>query len=128
LKFTVRLGKFAYSQGDRLSLSKGIKMKFFVPGAKDPQKAEEIYKGIKEFNSSKVRISSRRIFAIHYVRNNKPEYVEVGKLLPTTEDIVLAILETDYVYYVCTLSRGGGSGEPVSVARPDISKVINFES
>lgn len=103
-------------------------MKFFVPGAKDPQKAEEIYKGIKEFNSSKVKISSRRIFAIRYVRNNKTEYAEVGKPLPTTEDIVLAILETEYVYYVCTISCGGGSGDPVMVGRPDISKIINFES
>ena len=68
------------------------------------------------------------MFAIHYVRNNKTEYVEVGKLLPATEDIVLAILETEYVYYVCTLGRGGGSGEPVSIARPDIRKIIDFES
>lgn len=103
-------------------------MKFFIPGAKDHQKAEEIYKGIKEFNSSKVKISSRRIFAIHYVRNHKTEYAEVGKPLPASEDIVLAILETDYSYYVCTLSCGGGSGDPVTVGRPDISKVIDFES
>ncbi len=102
-------------------------MKFFFPGAKDPQKAEELYRGIREFNSGIVKISPRRICAIHYVRNKKSEYVEVGKLLPAIEDIVLAILETQYVYYVCTLNRGGGSGEPVSIARPDVRKVIDFE-
>jgi len=107
---------------------KGNKMKFFVPGAKDAQQAEEIYKGIKEFNSGRVKISSRRIFAIQYIYNNKIEHAEVGKVQPRTDDIVLTIFETEYVYYVCTFNHGGGSGDPVIISRPDVSKINDFES
>ena len=103
-------------------------MKFFVPGTKDDAHAERFYGSIKKYNSSTVKINSRRIFAIDYFHNDNAFHNEVGMPDPIIDDLVLAILETDSMYYVCTINRGVIRGEPILVDPNEIVSVIDFES
>ena len=103
-------------------------MKFFVPGTKDDEHAERFYETIKKSNSGNVIIFPRRIFAIDYFHNDKAFHNEVGKPDPVTDDMVLAILESDSVYYVCTINRGVVRGEPIMVSPDEISSVTDFEA
>ncbi len=101
-------------------------MKFFVPGAKDDEHSERLYGAIIKYNSDVTIIHPRRICAIDYMHNGVTFHNEVGKPDPIIDDIVLAILETDDSFYVCTINRGVVRGEPIMVARGEALSVIDF--
>ncbi len=101
-------------------------MKFFIPGTKDDDHAERLYANIKKHNSDNVEITSRRIFAIDYIHNDSTFHNEVGKPDPIIDDIVLAILETESVYFVCTINRGVVRGEPIIVDSENILCITDF--
>jgi hypothetical protein len=90
-------------------------VKFFVPAAESPEQAEIVYSRIADFNNAP--IPNRRIYALAWRHNGMNISCEVGGPLPsyyrTGDEPVLAILDCDTLYKVCTPSRGGVRGEAV---------------
>ena len=103
-------------------------MKFFVPAATDDKNAELIYDGIRQFNGASRPITNRRIFSIHWLHEGKLYYAEVGQPEAKTHDLVLAILETDQIYYVCTVNRGGLRGDPILAGSREVTRIVDFDS
>ena len=102
-------------------------MKFFVPASTDDKNAEVIYDSIKQFNSPSRKTTDRRILSIVWNHEGKTYRAEVGQSEPRTHDLVLAILETDQLYYVCTVNRGGVRGEPIYVGVDEVASIVDFD-
>ena len=104
-------------------------MKFFVPRARTPERAEEIYAAIKMFAAQTLgwKISGRRIYSIEYFHNGKDGLAEVGAITNVNGEEVMAILESN-AFLVCTLNRGVRRGEPILVGIDEVSEVEEFDS
>lgn len=105
---------------------------FFIPGIKDPKQAEEVYTGIKavaEENAGQ-RVLNRRIFRLEHIHKGKAGTIRVGEPFPDDEhpEKVIAILETERLYLVCTMTRGVRSGLPVLVGKNEVTSVELFQS
>lgn len=103
-------------------------MKFFVPTAKDNQQSEELYLAIVKFNSTIRPISNRRIYSIEYSHNGKSCVSEVGKHHPLNGEMIFSILESQDVYFICTLTRGFQKGDPILVGVNDLARIVDFDS
>lgn len=104
-------------------------MKFFIPASKSIDQAEEVYNSIIKFCESQFtwKVINRRIFKINFKHDGKYYEAEVGKIEKRTNDIIIAILETDTVYYVCTRYRGVIRGEPILVGKNEITYIEDFD-
>ncbi|MBA7709687.1 hypothetical protein ES703_118609 [subsurface metagenome] len=105
-------------------------MKFFIPDMQDkPDKAEELYKAIKDFAKTSVgwNITNRRIFRISYQHDGRPHEAEVGKINDVNNEPVIAILESN-AYLVCTPNRGVLRDMPILVGTHDAGLVEDFET
>ncbi|MBW4643999.1 MAG: hypothetical protein KME23_13600 [Goleter apudmare HA4340-LM2] len=104
-------------------------MKFFVPAAKDDDKAEQVYSALA--NSVKAPITEQRIWQLQWRHNDIDIEAEVGKPLPssfqTGKELVLAIFDCEKLYKICTLSRGGVKGEPIMVEQ-NINPAVTYFS
>jgi hypothetical protein len=103
-------------------------MKFFVPGTKDDAHGERLYESIRQYNARIEGMNSRRIFAIDYLHNGTSFHNEVGRPDPKIDDVVLAILETDCYYCVCTINRGVVRGEPILVDPNEVVSITEFDT
>lgn len=105
-------------------------MKFFVPATENEAQAQRVYRSIAEFNSAPV--NSKRIASLRWQHNGQVMSCDVGGPLPpyfkTGEEPVLAILDCDAVYKICTPSRGGVRGEAVLAGKAAAELVSYFES
>ena len=103
-------------------------MKFFVPFSKNKQQAFEVYDGIVKFNKEQLgrEIINRKIYSIYYKHDNKYFTAKVGDQEPRTGEIVVAILESDILFYICTPNRGVVRGEPILVGKVEIISVSEF--
>ena len=94
-------------------------MKFFVPAAKDHTEAEQVYEAIEKFNNAPRQL--RRIAALAWQHNGQKYSCEVGAEAPTYygtgSEPVVAILDCDQVFKVCTTSRGVVRGESILVGK-----------
>lgn len=104
-------------------------MKFQIPFAKDPAIAEEVYSSIKLFIHGKLKRqpTDRRIALIRYEYNKKEILAKVGKLHPAVNEPIIAILEFDDLFCICTLWHGTTKGEPILVEKGKVSSVEDFE-
>ena len=97
-------------------------MKFFVPCKDNNETDEEAYARLREsvyLNWKNWKITSERIFGLHYVHNGKRYYIEVGKPDPeAVREVVTAIFSTttgaDNMFLICTRRRGGGTRESMA--------------
>lgn len=106
-------------------------MEFFIPGLEDkPEKAEELLKSIRDFAKTTVGwgVSNRRIFRISYYHDGKHYEDEVGKKDDVNRELVIAILEANPVYLVCTPNRGVLRGMPILVGFHDTISIEDFDT
>ena len=103
-------------------------MKFFIPDAKTPDMAEQIYNAIKSFAKDTLgwNVSDRRIYRIEYYHDGKYRKAEVGKVTDSNNETVIAILESN-AYLVCTPNRGVLRGMPLLVGANEARWVEDFE-
>lgn len=94
-------------------------MKFFVPAAKDNEQAEQVFEAIEKFNYAPRQ--ERRICALAWTHGGKNYSCEVGGEAPgyygTGGEPVVAILDCDRLYKVCTTNRGVVRGEAIMVGK-----------
>jgi len=106
-------------------------MKFFIPGAKDAAQGEEVYEGIRKFNSEEqgARLSPRRIYRVRGIHNSKPFTATVGEPFERPPETVIAILldELRTLYFICTYNRGVAQGMPYLSGSNEITEVEDFE-
>ena len=106
-------------------------MKFFVPGAENALKAEELYEAICKFNAEQMdaKISPRRIYELEGVHNGKPFTAKVGEAFEELQERVIAILldTKRNLYFICTANRGVLRGEPYLSGAHEIQSSEDFE-
>lgn len=104
--------------------------KFFIPASKDENNAEIIYDAIKKFNATSTAcgIRENRIFSIHYAHNGISYYAEVGQIEKRTKEIIVAILESERCYFVCTPNRGVLRGAPILVGKNEAGLINKFDN
>jgi hypothetical protein len=103
-------------------------MKFFVPGAESPGRAEEIWNDTKahvEDGFGKVR--DRRVFRLDYRHEAQDLVAEVGERHPEGDRTVLAIFCSRNTNYVCTADRGPDFEQPTLIGRYETYEVEYFE-
>jgi len=107
-------------------------MKFFVPAAKDAAQAEEVYEGIRKFNSEQMgaTLSPRRIYHVAGVHDGKPFTATVGEQFERLREVVIAILldTSRDLYFICTPSRGVLRGESYLSGTYEIRGAEDFEA
>lgn len=106
-------------------------MKFFIPAAKDAAQAEEVYEGVRKFNSEQMgaTLSPRRIYRLAGVHDGKPFTATVGEMFERLREVVVAILldtKRD-LYFICTANRGVIRGEPYLSGAHEIRDSEDFE-
>jgi hypothetical protein len=107
-------------------------MKFFIPDIHEEAQEKNIYKAIRLFviETMGSKFSDRKIFRLRYNHNGKQECEEVGKLSPSTGEMVKAILyaPSRKLYNVCTNNRGVIRGIPILVGENEVIEYIDFEN
>jgi hypothetical protein len=107
-------------------------MKFFVPGAKDPSQAEDIYEGIRKFNSEQMEaiLSPRRIYRVSGVHDGKAFTATVGEPFERLREVAVAILldTSRNLFFICTRNRGAVRGEPYLSGSNEIRDSEDFEA
>jgi len=106
-------------------------MKFFVPLAKDPESALEVY-SIAKSNLETQRnttISDRKIYSLTYTYKSKQYSAVVGEQDPIEGEVVVAIFfePSRNLYHICTPHRGLIEGLPKLVGASDLQKFVDFE-
>jgi len=106
-------------------------MKFFVPAAKNAAQADEVYEGIRKFNSEQMgaTLSHRRIYRLAGVHDGKPFTPTVGEQFERLQEAVVAILldTKRNLYLICTANRGVIRGEPYLSGAHEIRDAEDFE-
>jgi hypothetical protein len=103
-------------------------MKFFVPGAESPGRAEEIWNETRawlEDDFGKVR--EGRVFRLDYRHHAKDQVAEVGETDPEHGRTILAIFCSRDVNYVCTVAPGLDPEQPSLIRRHETYEVEYFE-
>jgi hypothetical protein len=103
-------------------------MKFFIPLYKNPEETEKFYQAIKQsaLSTTGYPLTERRIFKLEFQHNGIKFEDEVGEITDTNHEYVIAILESEAWYLVCTPSRGALVGTPMYVGKHDTSHVEDF--
>lgn len=102
-------------------------MKFFIPAAKDDANAEVVYNSIIKFVAASENVSNDRIYSISYKHNGVCFSATTGEEEPRTKEIVVAIIKTEQLYFVCTPNHDVLQGSPIFVGKNEIRKVIKFD-
>ena len=107
--------------------------RFFLPGARSAEEAEEVLAGIKKWASETLgaaasEIGDARIFRLDYRHDSSFYVAEVGQDEPRTRELVVAILDGGpNLYLVCTPNRGVLRGMPILVGRHAARSVTLFD-
>lgn len=105
---------------------------FFVPAARDPAHAEEVYASIVAFVEAQgFPVSPERLYALSYTHNGRNLVDRVGEVNAHTGEVVVAIFrpaDQARPYYVCTANRGVLRGEPVLVDGSWQTTAIGFSA
>jgi hypothetical protein len=104
-------------------------MNFFLPAAQDAAQAERVYEGIRKSVQSQIPypLTDRRIYSIRHRHDGKLYEATVGEVFGRVGEIVIAIIESTHLYYVCTENRGVARGEPYLVGRNEVISIEDFE-
>ena len=103
-------------------------MKFFIPQVKDPEQTEIVYAAIKKFVGEVTgrEIFDRRIYSIEHMHEGKLLRLEVGEFDDQFREMVIAILQSEDYFFVCTPLRGVTRNPPVFVDAGDVHIVVEF--
>lgn len=104
-------------------------MKFFVPAAANDEEAERVFDAFVRFNHAPKQVG--RICALNWNHNGQTMTCAIGAPLPpyygTGREPVLAILDCDHLYKICTENRGGVRGEAVLAGKNGDSHATYFD-
>lgn len=97
-------------------------MKFFIPFAESEEQAERIYSHIKEFLKTEYsRFSTdERIYSIEFTRDGVNYKETVGQPSQVNGEVVIAILQCNGIYHICTNNRGVARNEPMLASADDV--------
>ena len=74
------------------------------------------------------KVRPTRIYSITFQERGRRRVATTGMEFEKSNDIVVAIFEASGpVYFVCTLSRGIGSGTPYFIGRDEVISVNEFD-
>lgn len=104
-------------------------MKFFVPGTKNDQEAENVY-GIlrKKMTQHRYQPNDARIYEIAFEDNGQTITETVGKHSSIASEPIVAIFETEDVYLICTTNRGILRGMPLLAGKWATVRAEPFEA
>jgi hypothetical protein len=99
---------------------------FFVPGADDPELAEQVWHSTRSFAEEQTgwEVSDRRIFRVEYRHNEQDLESQVGQPEPVTGELCVAIFESNS-FLVCTENRGVARGFPILIGTPE--RIVDFD-
>ncbi|MHC4084969.1 MAG: hypothetical protein ACYSWZ_09925 [Planctomycetota bacterium] len=103
-------------------------MKFFIPDIEDKEDENKLYDTIKEFAKKTTGrdIKDRKIYYIKWRHGREDCEARVGETQMRTGEMVMAILETNVIFLVCTPNRGVKRGMPILVGKEEIVSIIDF--
>jgi len=104
-------------------------MKFFLPFAKDDKMARETIEKIRTNVATFVnqQITDRAIYKIEFYHNGKTYSATVGEEFAPLRESVVAILEAENLYLICTPSRGVLHQGPYLVGLQTAFRIVDFE-
>lgn len=105
-------------------------MTFYVPGAPNTAESESIYTGICRYNGQTPSSPSDRVEGVRWRHDDHEHMAKVGRKLDGYKDgeLVIAILESNGDYLVCTQNNGVLTGEPFKAPREAIVQVWKFQT
>src|SRR3954452_6142436 len=90
-------------------------MRFFVPAVLDVSDKEMLYQQIRE-RVGHARLTGRRIYRVKFEQDGKTQSLAVGDSFRRFGgEPVIAIIEADDAYFVCTRQHGAIDGEPFRI-------------
>ena len=103
-------------------------MKFFIPLAKDDAERDQVWEGCRKgaLHTVGFAITDKKIQSIFTHHNGKEYKEEVGQKTPANGELVVAILECENVYLVCTPNRGVLRDMPMMVGKHNAENIIEF--
>ena len=103
-------------------------MKFFIPKATDDEMRDHVWDACRKAAMATVgfKLTDKKIQSITTSHNGKVYKETVGAITPANGELVIAILECEQVYLVCTPSRGVIRDMPMMVGKHDAENVIEF--
>ena len=106
-------------------------MKFFIPKpyANTQKQAHHAHLCMRNFarRSTGLHTTDRKIYQIEFVHDGDQYDLRVGRPEHDSGETVVAILEADNEYLVCTPTQGGYRGKPAVVAKDETVAVQDFE-
>lgn len=104
-------------------------MKFFIPGAENKKEEESVYNSIKKFVGPQVsgKILDTKIYRIDFSHDGKQYQATVGEITNFNGETVIAILEADNLYCVCTPKRGVVRDLPIFVGKHYDTHIVQFD-
>jgi len=96
-------------------------MKFFIPYATIKEEEQQVLAAIVNLAKQNTGwvIKDKYIFRFSYVHNGQSHEAEVGQVSTFNKEPVIAILESDPCFLVCTPNRGVMGGEPIYVGKSE---------
>jgi len=103
-------------------------MRFFVPSTNDVSHGEAVYQRLREkLAGSSGPLRERRICSMRFEEHGRALTLAVGDSFHRLGgQPVLAIVEGDNCYLICTAHHGVDSGEPYRVPQENVLKVEDF--
>ncbi len=104
-------------------------MEFFIPKMENKDEESKLYDSIKKFAKETTGrdIRDRKIYSIKWRHGREDCEAQVGEIQHRQGEIVMAILESEAIYLVCTWNRGVRRGEPLLVGRQELLSITDFE-
>ena len=103
-------------------------MEFFIPNSKNTETSEKVYKALIESNNA--IITKKRIYKIIFDDKGKRMTAQVGKQIDKhykeENQTVIAIVETESLYCICTSSRGIVAGVPIYIGKNEYNIALEY--
>lgn len=101
-------------------------VRFFVPAARSDEESLAVWNGTRRFVMDTLgwSVTDRRVYSVDYLHDGDEVSATVGELEPRVGEPVVAILETDQCWLVCTPTRGVVRGSPILIGLP--IRVVDF--
>lgn len=104
-------------------------MKFFIPAADTDSKRDNAYNAIVLFaQMNGWKVSPKRFYKIRSTQNGKEFTETFGERTIANGETVIAILDADPVYLVCSANRGVVLGEPMLVGHNSTLEIVEFKN
>lgn len=102
-------------------------MQFFIPFVTEPLQRKRMYERIvNHLGKLGYEPLKDRIYQVDYQQEGQLMTEAVGRLSPTSREIVMAIFKNDRGYLICSYSRGIAAGHPIIAHFKQVKEAISF--